>query len=913
MLPSEPPPLPAPARLFAGIERFGSRPALVRKGEMALTFAELAAAADAWAAGLGPERGLVALEVANEVPAIVALIGACRAGYPVMLLGEGRLVDEPRLRVAFQPEYEYRRVGSGWALSQREPVAGERAPGPLHPDLAMLLTTSGSAGAPKLVRLSATNLIANAEAIAAYLGITPAERAVTSLPLYYSYGLSVLTSHLLAGASVALTTRGVHETAFWREFEAMEATSFAGVPLMYETMERAGFLERKVSGLHTLTQAGGRLDPGRVQRFARYARERGARFFTMYGQTEAAPRMAWLRPELAEAHPDCIGEAIPGGRLWLTDTTGAEIHAPNIPGELCYAGPNVMLGYAHDRRDLGRGREATLLRTGDIAERSAEGWYRIVGRASRFVKVAGLRISLDGLEADLAREGLSARVAGSDERIVVAVTAGEVPDGWRERWARRLGVPVRVLQLVRPDRVPTLASGKPDYRAIRELGRQADPLRQAGMALRTELATILGGRAIADDESFNDAGGDSLNFVEGALAVERCHGRRIPGWESLPMRDLCRVEPEESENLLGGNYDRMVGARAVAIGLTMVAHVVFKFELWREVAWTLVPTAMATPLLLVVFGLVLARKFAGQPEGRSWRHVIGRLWPLAITFYLAVVITVVTQIITSELSVRESLRVLVFNNFGQYAGIWMDYTWMVLVSPLLVVPVERWRGAGVTLLLLVPWLAWPWLDAMPPLGYFWGFLLGVGGVTGPSVLHGTTFVLFGYLLGAGRERRGYWAVAGAMALGGAAILGLHVMNTSYRWVWLGIAFQDYRAHSDPVYISFGILGALAVLGLTHVAMRWPRRFAVRDLFLSFGRNSLFTYLFGNVILCFTPTYRYTLQEGIIFGAIFITVLALIADDVGRWKPRLFGPVSRGLRRVNLWMLHLGRPRWRPSA
>lgn len=901
-----PPPL-APPRLFAGIEQFGDRPAIMRRFGRTMTFAELAAAADAWAASLGPEPGLLAMEAANEFSCIVALVGACRAGCPVLLLGEGRLTEEPRLREAFQPDFEYRRVGGEWTLLARERGEGEPVAA-CHPELAVLLTTSGSAGDPKLVRLSAANLIANARAIIDYLGITAADRAITSLPLNYSYGLSVVTSHLLAGASLALSSRGVHDAGYWTEFEAMRATSFAGVPLMYEAMERAGFLERKVSGLRTLTQAGGRLDAQRVQRFARHARGHGAKFFVMYGQTEAAPRMAWLPPELAESHPDCIGVPVPGGRLWLVNGVGEPVETPDTPGELCYAGPNVMLGYAFGRADLMRGPELTVLRTGDVAERTVDGLFRIVGRSSRFVKVAGLRISLDGLESDLAREGVGARVAGSDERIVVAVTSGPLPAGWRERWVKRLGVPLRAFNVLMMAAVPTLDSGKPDYATILRAGREADPLLRAGVTLRTELAAILGGREIADDESFNAAGGDSLNFVEGALAVERCHGRRIPGWETLPMGELCRIDPEE--DVLGGSYDPLVSVRAAAIGLTMVAHVVFKFELWRELAWALVPTAMATPLLLVVFGLVLARKFGGQPEGKSWRHVIGRCWPLAITFYLAVIITVVTQFITSEATFDESWRVLVFNHYGQYAGIWMDYTWMALAAPLLVVPIERWRGAAVALLLLVPWLAWPWLDTMEPLGYFWGFLMGVGGITGPSVLHGSTFVVFGYLLGLGRERRGYWWVIGALAAGALTLLVAHVINSSYMWVWLGIAFQDYRGHSDPVYMAFGMLGALAVLGLTRVAMRWPRRLAVRDLFLSFGRNSLFTYLFGNVILCFTPDLELGLGGGVLFGAVFISVLALISDDVGRWKPRLLGPISRGLRRVNLWMLNLGRPRWR---
>lgn len=81
----------------------------------------------------------------------------------------------------------------------------------MHPDLALLLTTSGSTGSPKLVRQSRRNIESNARAIVRYLEIGEEERAITTLPMNYTYGLSIVQSHLLAGASLILTGRSVVE------------------------------------------------------------------------------------------------------------------------------------------------------------------------------------------------------------------------------------------------------------------------------------------------------------------------------------------------------------------------------------------------------------------------------------------------------------------------------------------------------------------------------------------------------------------------------------------------------------------------------------------------------------------------------------------------------------------------------
>ena len=189
---------------------FGDRVALWT-GEGTLTYADLAGRVDEVGRRLGDTRRLVLVEGANTVASLTAYLGALTHGHVVLLAPPGRPARQ--LAEAWDPDV----VATGDRLRERRP--GTRHD--LHPDLALLLSTSGSTGSPKLVRLSHDNLRANAASIADYLGLTPDDRAITSLPLHYCYGLSVVHSHLLTGAGagadrpvrrrrVLLAARGGH-------------------------------------------------------------------------------------------------------------------------------------------------------------------------------------------------------------------------------------------------------------------------------------------------------------------------------------------------------------------------------------------------------------------------------------------------------------------------------------------------------------------------------------------------------------------------------------------------------------------------------------------------------------------------------------------------------------------------------
>lgn len=295
----------------------------------------------------------------------------------------------------------------------------------LHDDLGLLLTTSGSTGSPKFVRQSYENIIVNAEQIAEYLKLDASERAISTLPMNYTYGLSIINSHLLVGATLLLTEKGLMQREFWDFFRNAEATSFGGVPYTYEMLERLRFRRMELPSLRYMTQAGGKLSAELHKKFAEYAIEKNKKFIVMYGQCEATARMAYLPAEDSLRKYGSMGIPIPGGKFTLVDTDGLEINAAEVTGELVYTGSNVTMGYAEKPEDLILGdKRKGRLETGDMAKRDAEGYYYIVGRKKRFLKVYGNRVNLDELDGLLkGRFGnIECACTGIDDHVYIFIT-----------------------------------------------------------------------------------------------------------------------------------------------------------------------------------------------------------------------------------------------------------------------------------------------------------------------------------------------------------------------------------------------------------------------------------------------------------------------------------------------------------
>ncbi|MEJ2688670.1 MAG: AMP-binding protein [Deltaproteobacteria bacterium] len=448
----------------AALEKFGSRPALILPGEGSISYIRLAEDCDNFAAGLPKGKQLLLVEMSNDYPSIVAYLAGLRRGDAVMLLHAGL---NPQLKgqliSAYQPDLVWRKGKNGYQLHR----AASDGKTPLHDKLTLLLSTSGSTGSPKCVRLTQENLASNASAIATYLRLDESERAITLLPLHYSYGLSVLNSHLAVGASIVVQRQSVVDKGFWKTLREEKVTSISGVPFIYETLARLRFAGLQLPELRYLTQAGGRLAPALVEEFARLCQKRTWQFYVMYGQTEATARISFLMPEKALMKPDSIGSAIPGGRLWLRGEDGKEVKQAGQPGELVYSGPNVMLGYAARRADLGRGDEAQgILATGDIAQYDADGDLYIVGRKKRFIKLFGQRFGLDEIESQLRIQGVTAACGGRDDCLEIVVEGRHDLERLRRRVADGYRVHSKAIRIASLSVLPKTSSGKIDYATL---------------------------------------------------------------------------------------------------------------------------------------------------------------------------------------------------------------------------------------------------------------------------------------------------------------------------------------------------------------------------------------------------------------------------------------------------------------
>lgn len=340
----------------------------------------------------------------------------------------------------------------------------------IHPDVLLCLTTSGTTGSPKLVKLTEKNLRSNAESIAEYLKITSSERAITSLPMYYSFGMSVINSHLIKGATLLLTDKAVIQREFLTFFRESKATSIAGVPYTYEMLRRLRFLKMDLPELKTMIQAGGKLNANIVKEYVEAAQATGKEFIVMYGQTEAAPRMSYLPFDKALDKYASIGIAIPGGKLSVRDVDDKEIITPETDGELIYEGPNVCMGYAECIEDLAKGDENHgVLHTGDVARFDSDGYFYITGRMKRFVKVWGNRCNLDATEQLVKAITTSCACVGVDDRITIFVTQEGLDEKIKAYLCDKTGLNVRAFEVRTIPEIPTLPSGKLDYQTMQKM------------------------------------------------------------------------------------------------------------------------------------------------------------------------------------------------------------------------------------------------------------------------------------------------------------------------------------------------------------------------------------------------------------------------------------------------------------
>lgn len=342
---------------------------------------------------------------------------------------------------------------------------------PLYDELCLMLTTSGSTGSPKFVRQSYKNVSDNADSIVEYLGIDDSERPITTLPMNYTYGLSIINSHFKVGAAILLTDRGLMQKEFWKFFKEQQATSFGGVPYTYEMLEKLRFFRMELPSLRYMTQAGGKLPPELHKKFAEYAQGKNIKFIVMYGQCEATARMGYLPPEKSLKKYGSMGIAIPGGKFHLIDVKGETISEPYVTGELVYEGTNVTLGYAECGEDLLKGDERHgILQTGDMAQFDEDGYYYIVGRKKRFLKIYGNRVNLDEIDRMIKTEfnNIDCASAGVDDHMYIFLTNESITEKVKDFVVKKTRLNPAAFHTVVIDEIPKNDAGKTLYKELEQ-------------------------------------------------------------------------------------------------------------------------------------------------------------------------------------------------------------------------------------------------------------------------------------------------------------------------------------------------------------------------------------------------------------------------------------------------------------
>lgn len=460
------------------LSKYGEQTALIDEFGNSLKYAELERESCALAERIG-KRCLVFSLCRNEIGSVLGYVSCINHGIvPVLLNAHLEEAMLQNLIEMYGPDYlwvpadqleqfpgmEQVYSGHGYALLENKDAKHY----PLYEELGLLLTTSGSTGSPKFVRQSYTNVLDNAMSIVQYLELDETERPITTLPMNYTYGLSIINSHLLVGAAILVTDKGLMQKEFWKFFREEQATSFGGVPYTYEMLDRLRFCRMDLPSLRCMTQAGGKILPELHEKFARYAQENGKKFVVMYGQCEATARMGYLPPEMAVEKKGSMGIPIPGGTFHLIDVNGNAIEEPYTTGELVYEGKNVTLGYAECGEDLAKGDERNgILETGDMAQFDEDGYYYIVGRKKRFLKIYGNRVNLDEIDRMIKGEfSIEAASAGVDDHMYIFVTDEAMAETVREFVIGKTRLNPAAFKIVVIDEIPKNDSGKTLYKEL---------------------------------------------------------------------------------------------------------------------------------------------------------------------------------------------------------------------------------------------------------------------------------------------------------------------------------------------------------------------------------------------------------------------------------------------------------------
>lgn len=441
----------------------GDLPAIHLSNKETITYETLSRKVQLRIKEIGNQRELILLKAENNIDFLISYLACLNSKNPAIIIDES--LEQGQLEYIIQT-YKPNKI-----IHRKKIHTHSSYKHSFDNALSILLSTSGSTGSPKLVKLSKENLNHNATAISQYLGLSNSETAITSMPLSYSYCLSILNSHLLVGASIVLTDESVISRNFWDLIKLFKVSSFSGVPYMYKILKKINIDRFDISSIRYFTQAGGKLDIDTYDYFSKKTQQMQRDFFIMYGQTEATARMSYLEPSMIDIKKGSIGKAIPGGSLKLIDADGNKITDHNITGQITYSGKNVMLGYANNLKELSSTNSQNyILKTGDIGYFDKDGYFYIVGREKRFLKIYGLRYSLDQIDLALSKLDINLISSGVDDKLII-FTDYKNPDipMIKNLIYKKFKINANTINVKVLEEIPRSVNGKVDYQKLNEL------------------------------------------------------------------------------------------------------------------------------------------------------------------------------------------------------------------------------------------------------------------------------------------------------------------------------------------------------------------------------------------------------------------------------------------------------------
>ncbi len=457
---------------FANIEKFKDNVALITDKEK-FTYNSIINFSQKITKGL-KERSLILLKCNNCFEILLAYISFNRINCAIILVGDN-LIDSSYVEIinAYKPDYIFQKkdkkindidyiffnsFGSHEILMKKDKNKHDVS---INKDLSLLIPTSGSMGLPKFVRYSYENIQTNIIQVTESLNVKQLDRTITTMPLNYTYGLSIINSHLSNGASIVLNNYSMVDKKFWNFLNKENVSNFGGVPFMYEILNKIGFENKIPKSLRYITQAGGKLSNELIKKFFNISKKNNFQFIVMYGQTEATSRMSYLNPNFLEKKIGSIGKPVKNGKFLIEDSDGEIIKDENKVGQLIYEGKNVSMGYAFKRSDLINGDENRgKLFTGDLAKRDSENFYYIVGRIKRISKIFGVRLNLDDLEILLQKWGYRCACIGNDTLIDFFIEEKFDSEDMLNKISKNIGLHKSVIRLNKINKIPRSSSGK---------------------------------------------------------------------------------------------------------------------------------------------------------------------------------------------------------------------------------------------------------------------------------------------------------------------------------------------------------------------------------------------------------------------------------------------------------------------